>query len=95
MVRDKGPYIMTSKQKGGGGVLKFVTCLWILLFPNNRSIVHFSEWWGRGGQKIGNFCGLYKWMTPKAISCGPRIVCPNKMFATSEKVSPEHIRNEI
>ena len=30
-----------STQKGGGGVLKFVKCLWILLFLNNRSIVYF------------------------------------------------------
>ena len=33
--------IMTSTQKGGGEVLKFVTCLRILLFLNNKSIAHF------------------------------------------------------
>ena len=27
-----------------GGVLKFVTCLWVLLLLNNRSIVHFCRW---------------------------------------------------
>ena len=31
---------MTSPQKGGGGVLKFVSCLRILLFLNNISNVH-------------------------------------------------------
>ena len=36
---------MTSTQKGGGEVLKFVTCLWILLFLSNRSIVHFCGGW--------------------------------------------------
>ena len=36
---------MTSTQKGVGGVLKFVTCLSILLFLNNRSIVHFCGCW--------------------------------------------------
>ena len=30
----------------GGGVLKSVMCLRILLFLNNRSIVHFCGWWG-------------------------------------------------
>ena len=37
---------ITSTRKGGGRVLKFVTCLGILLFLNNRSIVHFCGWWG-------------------------------------------------
>ena len=61
---------MTSTRKGGGGVLKFVICLRILLFLNNRSIVQFCEWrglgWGggAGGQKIGYFCGRHKWMNP-------------------------------
>ena len=41
--------------QGGGEVLKFVACFWILLFLNNRSIVHFCGWWGWGGKKIGNF----------------------------------------
>ena len=35
---------MTSIQKGGEEVLKFVACLRALLFLNNRSIVHFCEW---------------------------------------------------
>ena len=37
---------MMSTWKGGGGALKFVTCLMILLFLNNRSTVHFCRWWG-------------------------------------------------
>ena len=39
---------LTSTRKGGGRVLKFVMCLRILLFFNNRSMVHFCRWWGRG-----------------------------------------------
>ena len=35
---------MTSTRKGDGGVLTFVTCLRILLFLSNRSIVHFCGW---------------------------------------------------
>ena len=46
----KEPY-MTSTRKWEREVLKFVTCLWILLFLNNRSIVDFCEWWG-GSQKM-------------------------------------------
>ena len=50
---------MMSTQKGGREVMKFCTCLWILLFLNNRSIVYFCGWWGwggkGGGQKICNF----------------------------------------
>ena len=46
---------MTPTRKEVRGVLKLVTCLWILLFLNNRSIVHFFGWWGYGGQKIGHF----------------------------------------
>ena len=49
----KDQTFVTFTQKGGGGVLKFVTCLWILLFLNNRSIVHFCGWWK--DKKIGNF----------------------------------------
>ena len=61
---------MTSTQKGGGGVLKFVTCLWILLFLNNRSIVHFYGCWGGGEvgvKKLVIFCGRHKSMTPNKI----------------------------
>ena len=35
---------MRSTQKWGVEVLKFATSLQILLFSNNRSIVHFWEW---------------------------------------------------
>ena len=59
---------MTYTQKGGGGVLKFVTCLCILLFLSNRSIVHFSFSWmvvgGGDGKKLVIFCGRHKWMNP-------------------------------
>ena len=44
---DKGPYIDVHME-GGGGVLKFVVCLKILLFLNNRSIVYFADGRGRG-----------------------------------------------
>ena len=46
---------MTSIQKGGEEVLKFVTCLQAHLLLNNRSFVHFCEWrWWRG-KKISHF----------------------------------------
>ena len=41
-----GSYIYDVHTEGGGGVLKFATCLRILLFLNNRYIVHFCGWWG-------------------------------------------------
>ena len=58
-----GPYIYDVHTEGGrgkaggavGGVLKFVLCLHILLFLNNRSIVHFCGWLGQEGQNIGHF----------------------------------------
>ena len=37
---------MTTTQKVSGGFLKFVTFLQVLLFLNNRSIVHFWGWCG-------------------------------------------------
>ena len=40
--------------RGDGEFLKFVTWLQILLFLNNRSIVHFSRW-GRGSVSGGGF----------------------------------------
>ena len=43
---------MTSTQRGGEEVLKFVTCLQILLFSNNISIVYFC---GRGVSGWGCF----------------------------------------
>ena len=44
---------MISTQKGGDKVLKFVAYLQILLYLNNRSIVHLCKWegWGWGGSK--------------------------------------------
>ena len=57
----KRPYVCDV----GGGSLKFVAYFQILLFLNNRSIVHCGGWWGwRWGQKIGHFCERHKWMTP-------------------------------
>ena len=41
--------------RGGGGVLKSVTCLHIRLFLNSRSIAHFCQW-GCGG------CGRHNCM---------------------------------
>ena len=40
--------------------LKFVMCLRILSFLNNRSIAHFCGW---GVTKLVIFCGLHKYMT--------------------------------
>ena len=42
-------FMTSTLKRGGEGILKFATCLWILLFLNNRSIVHFCGWWGYGG----------------------------------------------
>ena len=62
---------MTSTQKGGEEVLKFVASLWIQLFSNNRSIVHFCKWglaagWDNGGRvkKLVIFCGRHNCMIP-------------------------------
>ena len=50
---------MTSAQKGGEEVSKFVTCLRILLFLSNRSInllfIFANERGGSGSQKNGHF----------------------------------------
>ena len=35
---------MRSVSKGSWEVLKFVTCLHVLLFINSKSIVHFCGW---------------------------------------------------
>ena len=62
-----GPYIYDVYTEGWGGeVLKFVKCLRILLFLNNRSIVHFCGWWSKGAgvKNLVTFCGHHKWMTP-------------------------------
>ena len=58
---------MTSTRKGAGGVLKFVTCLWILFFLNNRSLFIFADGGGRGVKKLVIFCGRHKWMTPNSV----------------------------
>ena len=58
---------MTSTWNVGGGVLKFVTCLRILLFLKIRYIVHFADGGGRGVKKLVIFCGRHKWMTPNQL----------------------------
>ena len=56
---------MTSTQKGNEEVLKFIVCLWILLFLNNISIVHFCEWGvNMGLKKLVTFCRRYNCMIP-------------------------------
>ena len=48
--------IWKAEGRGGGGVLRFIACLQILLFLNKRSIVHFCGWRGwSGGHIIDNF----------------------------------------
>ena len=52
----KRPYIYDIHTEGGRwGVLTLDLCLQILLFLNNRSMVHFREWRVGGGHKIGKF----------------------------------------
>ena len=63
----KGNRFMTSTQKGDWGFLKFVTCLQIPFFLNNRSIVHFCGWWKWGDNLLVICCGHHKWVTSKAI----------------------------
>ena len=50
---------MTFTWKGISKVLKFVMCLRILLFLNNRSIFHFCRWWVLWGSKISHFVGRH------------------------------------
>ena len=51
----KRPYIYDVRTEWRWKVLKVVACLWILLFLNNRSIVHFCGWRGQEGHKIDAF----------------------------------------
>ena len=58
---------MTSTQKRGGGVLKFVTCLQVLLFLD--LFFTFADRGGGVGGGLGViklviFCGSHKCMTP-------------------------------
>ena len=46
-----------------GGVLVFLTCLWILSFFNNKSITAHCRRGGRGVKKLVIFRGRHKWMT--------------------------------
>ena len=57
---------MTSAQKGGEEVSKFVTCLRILLFLNSKTInllfIFANERGGSGSQKMVIFCGCHNCM---------------------------------
>ena len=62
---------MTSTWEAGGRVLNLATCLRILLFLNNRAIVHFRGWWewlvGVGSRKNGHFLWT-SWMEDPSAS---------------------------
>ena len=61
---------MTSVGRGGGEVLKVVTCLHILLFLNSRSIF-FAEggaWVDRGGGGGGQY-GRHNYMILNIKTC--------------------------
>ena len=46
-------FIIYKEKRGGwGGVLKFVTCLQILLLLSNRYINYFADCWGRGSKNL-------------------------------------------
>lgn len=73
----KGSYTYWSLHGMGPGevrVLKFFKCFQVLLFwnincSNKRSVFYFWRWDGKDGvvAKFVIFCGLYKFMTPKAL----------------------------
>ena len=62
------PYIYDFHTEGGGvGVaLKVPSCLRILLFLNDRSIVHAD---GRGSQNVSFSVAVKKWVTHHAHPC--------------------------
>ena len=57
------PYVYDVHMEGGGGVLKFVTCL--QFFLNNRSIVHFCRCRELGVTQLVIFCGHHKCVATK------------------------------
>ena len=63
-----GNLLYDVHRKRGWGFLKFIKCLRIPFFLNNR-FVHFCGWWkrGRGGHLLAIFCGRHKWLTSKAV----------------------------
>ena len=66
-------------------VLKFVTCLQILLLLNKRSIVHFCEW------KVITlviFCGCHKCMTHKWFKTTPNSIIRGINFFSSSSHKP-------
>ena len=67
-------FIYDNHTEGGGGVLKFVMCLQILLFLNNRSTVICADGGGRGVKKLVIFCGRHKWMTPNGVIMARELV---------------------
>ena len=79
---------MKSTRKEDVEVLKFVTCLRILLFLNNRSIVHFlRKVGGEGVKKLVTFCGCRKCMTPyqEKASSQLAITCSKLIIETLEQ----------
>ena len=61
----------------GDGVLKSVSCLWILFFLNNISVVHFCGMGIGCVTKLVSFCGSHKWVT--LIYCLWK-VCLKKLY---------------
>ena len=72
-------------------VLKFVTCLQILLFLNKTSIVNFWEWSGVGGHKIGHFCGCHKCMTPEWFKITTKLIIRGSSFFLNIKPQVRYI----
>ena len=54
---NKEPYIYDSHTEGEWGILKFVTCLQILLSLSNRSMFIFADGGGAGGGGGGGVVG--------------------------------------
>ena len=82
----------------GGGVLKCVTCLQILLFLNKSPIIHFCRWrgWntGHGGlrdHKISHFCGRHKCMTPKRFKITTNSIIRGSSFLFNIKPQARYI----
>ena len=62
---------MTSVERGSGEILKFVTCLHIVLFLKSRSIVHFCGW---GARVCWVVCGRHNFMILNIQTCFDRKV---------------------
>ena len=57
---------MTSVERRSGEILKFVTCLHILLFLNSRFIVHLCGW---GAWVCEVVCGCHNFMILNIKTC--------------------------